>query len=172
MKNDNTGRLGFTLIELLVVVLIIGILASVALPQYQKAVEKSRASEAWMILKAIQDAQDRKRLEEGAQNNYRFEELDVEFFDEGGGRKATGNDFATKNFLYTFPLSIREFDNLDFAVPQARPRGRSYSYELMMVGGRKYCFGRDCKKIIGFTTDGDKCSTGGGVYETQDCYVE
>ena len=56
----------FTLIELLVVVLIIGILAAIALPQYQKAVEKSRVAEARVILNAIYKNWQFCQLEHGA----------------------------------------------------------------------------------------------------------
>ncbi|MCK9433013.1 MAG: prepilin-type N-terminal cleavage/methylation domain-containing protein [Candidatus Omnitrophica bacterium] len=48
---------GFTLIELIIVIIIVGILASIGLTQYNKVVEKSRAAEARMILGTLRSAE-------------------------------------------------------------------------------------------------------------------
>ena len=59
------NKKAFTLLELLVVVLIIGILAAIALPQYQLAVGISRFSTLKTITKSVQDAVQRYYLLHG-----------------------------------------------------------------------------------------------------------
>ena len=54
---------GFTLLELLMVVIIIAILASIALPSYIKATEKSRAAEALQVLGQIRQSEGRYRAQ-------------------------------------------------------------------------------------------------------------
>lgn len=94
------NKKGFTLIELLVVVLIIGILAAIALPQYFKAVEKSRSAEALSLLGSIAGAEQRYYL---VNDNYTtsFAGIDLDFTNESGNAVSSGDNFTTTNFTIT-----------------------------------------------------------------------
>ena len=78
MNKIKNGSKGFTLLELLVVVLIIGILAAIALPQYKMAVGKSRYAALKNATKTLKSAADRYYL----LNNElptKLDDLDVSF---------------------------------------------------------------------------------------------
>ena len=75
---NKQNKRAFTLIELLVVVLIIGILAAVALPQYQKAVHKARWAEAQTNLKTLDSAVKACEMAHGSCGYCSLSLLDVE----------------------------------------------------------------------------------------------
>ena len=163
---------GFTLIELLVVVLIIGILSSVALPQYTAAVEKSRATEAWTTLKSINDALAIKNMEMGTSKQYYpFDELSVSFTDQNGST-ASGEFFKSKNFHYRIDISGSSAGSLAYR----RTASDDYDYPVLsIVNGRKHCLSPSdpskCKKL-GMSTAGSSCTSGMGSNAHNNCFVE
>ena len=116
MKNK-----GFTLLELLVVVLIIGILASIALPQYFKAVERARASEALSLFGTIAGAQQRYYLINGTDFSNKFTDLDIDF----NGVSNDGAKITTDSFEITIDSA-----NHNGSVTAERKGGRYNGYKL------------------------------------------
>ena len=90
---------GFTLIEMLVVVLIIGILAGIALPQYTLAVEKARSAEVLMNLATIKREIQFYITANGLPTSGRVEYKDFATVDLSGG-EWDGDAYTTKFYRY------------------------------------------------------------------------
>ena len=86
---SGSNKTGFTLIELLVVILIIGILAAVALPQYQTAVARSRYQQLVLMGTAIAEAEKVYYMANGEYTTD-FSALDLDFGAATLGENASG----------------------------------------------------------------------------------
>lgn len=124
-------RSGFTLIELLVVVLIIGILAAVAVPQYQKAVKKTIYAEMLSIVTSIGQAAQRYYLENGTHPTS-LSDLDISIPD---GYLSRGIRIGFANPIGRIYVTLKNADRT----------GNGYIYQMTTYGYRQappgvYCF--------------------------------
>ncbi len=101
---------GFTLVEILTAVVIVGILVTIAMPLYEKTIERSRMTEARAVLNRIQSA---KRHAMGNMECFaysaenvtsgrcpQFQHLNIQF-QTASGSSATGTTFSSKAFCYS-----------------------------------------------------------------------
>ncbi len=124
---------GFTLIELLVVVLIIGVLAAIAFPQYERAIERARAAEAITNLKLIEEAQRRHFLINGDYS------ADMRRFDVNIQTNTNGSTVSTKYFTYQ-PVASTGTNYLAYALRLPyNTNDRTYYLAIYPTGQRLRC---------------------------------
>lgn len=100
------GQGGFTLVELLVVVLIIGVLASIGIPQYFKVVERSRAGEIQDNMGTIQSAEERYMAKNGGYDTGDFSQFDIVVPNTGTGTGGTGTFTSATGYMRDYTVTL------------------------------------------------------------------
>ncbi|QZA76442.1 prepilin-type N-terminal cleavage/methylation domain-containing protein [Deefgea tanakiae] len=151
----NRKQTGFTLIEMMIVVAIIGILAAIAIPNYQDYVRKSRRTDGVTAISTVQQAQEKWRA-----NNVSYSE---NFGTAGLNLVTTGGATVT-----TFPSSENFYD---LVVTTGTATGTGYT--LVATAKGKQTSDTNCQKLILTVTNGNAVRTSqnaSGTTATSGCW--
>ena len=154
----------FTLIELLVVVLIIGILAAIAVPQYQKAVLKSNLHKGIPIVESLYQAQQAYLLAHGEFASD-IDDLDVSIPKDSSCTKGSNNYYCDYGGIFWDAASV-QFQDKPYRQNISRAN-IAYSHFLtdykkagvIYKAGKRYCYARHNNK-----NTQDVCINMGGVF--------
>lgn len=158
----------FTLIELLVVVLIIGILAAIAVPQYEKVVEKARTVDALTAIKSIVQAEEAYFLANGTYAKD-FDSLDIEVPWERTDSKTCKNENWQLKISQTAVGSTGIGLHVGVVRSDGKYRDNGFYYFLtpmnannLLKTGQLYCVenwgcsGKFCKQVMHVADEGTK----------------
>lgn len=125
-RKSNAGKAGFTLAEVLVAVLIMSVLVTMAVPMYERAIEKSRIAEVSVALKRLGEAKLRTMDDQNItnfNNSFAIADLDIEHP-------------SSSEFIYSLNPTI--YKN---SVCAARAKGVNQGTYFLYMGeeGADYC---------------------------------
>lgn len=157
------NKKGFTLVEILVAVMILAILVSMAVPIYEKTVEKSRIAEARTLLKTILESKLRTMDTMDLVNydaSFNFKQMDVAFdCKEGSGKVGNVAYCDTKNFRYILYPSATASNAVCAVRRKGDYKGTVFMYygELETDADKKFlCYGSEEQcEVFGADTSGD-----------------
>ena len=119
----------FTLMELTAVVLILGILAAIGLPQYERAMEKSRAAEAFTMLGNIVTAEEMYVLQTGEFTDD-FSNLMLQMPLQPKNKDASGSYSSGTGKAFDYDLSDCQYNTC--TISAHRLQGANYAYEIRL----------------------------------------
>ena len=160
---------GFTLVELLVVVIILGVLAVITVPTYNKLIRKSRVSDGLNVLEMLASAQEKYYVQNETYAG-RMAKLNAPLKDRWQDNINNTDKLDTTNFTYSKGTNSSQVTSNCIYAASRDPKMNYTLVKNYKTHSKTGCMGPDCAKLteyVGAAAEG-LCPPGQECYLTND----